>query len=230
MEKLWSKIEGWAKAHPMATGLIIFAVGAVLIYLFSRGSSTAATATAGQPSDAYYQAEAAVAASGNQLQAAQLQAQAQSTAYGDQLTAANNDIAGQVTLAQIQAQQNTTVASLQEKLGLAQTSAQESVANTASTLTAQVQQAGITAQTNIANINATAATTQAQTAANEQLGIAATNAQVAESSTQAQLAATEAGYSAQTLGLGLLTGRAAGESPAGTTFGPQGQIILPAAA
>jgi hypothetical protein len=199
MPGTWHELEVWGEAHPVALGIGIFAVGAVIVYfMFSGGSSSGSTSSvSGQPSDAYYNAQAAIAASGNQLAAAQLGAQAQSNQLQASLTAQNQDIAGQVQLATIQGQTATTVAGLQANVANAQTAAQQDIADTASTLTAQVQQAGINAQVNLAQISANENVANTTTAANEATTLAGYNAQVSESSTQAQLAAFNALTSAQ---------------------------------
>jgi hypothetical protein len=200
---MWSKIEAWAKAHPMALGITIFVVGAILIYLFTRGSSAPATTGTGRPSDAYYQAQAAIAASGNQLQAAQLASQAQSNYVGAQLQAAQDQIGGQVALAQIAAGQNTSIATLQADIAKTGIGATQESTDLASSLTASVQNAGINAQVAINAANNAAATTNTTTAANEQVAIAGTNAQLQESSIQAQLAGMQAGYDTQAAIAGL---------------------------
>jgi hypothetical protein len=194
---VWPKIETWAKQHPMALGVIIFVVGAISIYFFLRPSSSATTSGAAGPSDAYYQAQAAIAASGNQLQAAQLAAQAQGNQTSAQLQAVQDSIGGQVALAQIGAGQATTIAGLQADVAKQGISAQQETTDTASTLTAQVQNAGIAAQVAINANNNAAVNANTQTAANEQTTLASINAQVQTDAVQAQTAVQQQSIQSQ---------------------------------
>lgn len=195
MEETWHKIEAWGKAHPVALGVVIFLVGAIIIY-FLIPKSGGGTAQSG-PSDAYYNAVAQMAQSGNALQAAQLGYQAQANQTQAELTAQNNQIAGQVQLATIDSQTQTGLAQISADAQSAHDKTVQESTDLASTLTAQVQTAGISAQQNIAQINATAATQQTQIAAGEQLGIASYAAQTQEAGYQAQLAAYQALTGAQ---------------------------------
>ena len=66
---MWEKIEAWGKAHPVGLGILVFVVGALVLYML--WPSSAAQPAAAGPSDAYYNAVASMAASGNQLATAQ---------------------------------------------------------------------------------------------------------------------------------------------------------------
>jgi hypothetical protein len=205
MEGAWHRIEAWGKAHPVMLGVLVFVIGAIILWLLIPRSGGAA-AQAG-PSDAYYNAQAAMAASGNQLAAAQLAAQAHANDTQAQLTATQTQVAGAATIAGIQAQQATDIATIQANYLTAHDKTVAASTDLASTLTAQVQGAGIAAQAHIADINASAATDAARIAATTQLGLASYQAQTAEAGYQAQLGAfsklldtqqTVAGYQAQT--------------------------------
>lgn len=167
---MWGELESWGKAHPLALGLTIFAIGAVLIWLFSRGSSATNTSTSPtQPSDAYYQAQAAVAASGNQLQAAQLSAQSQANTVNAAVTANANQIAGQVALANIASNQAVATATIGADVTNKQTAASQESTDLASTLNALVQSKQVDASVNINTTNAIAATSQNATNATAQI-------------------------------------------------------------
>jgi len=185
MAGTWERIEEWGQEHPVALGVGVFVVGAIILYALWPSSAAQPAAAAG-PSDAYYNAIAAMAQSGNSLQAAQLQAQQAAGATQAQLTAVQTQVAGQTAVATINAQTTQAVAQIQADQADYNTRATQESADLASTLTAQTQQAGLATQQNIAGINATAATTQAQIAATTSTTNTATNA-----------AAQEAGYLAQ---------------------------------
>lgn len=193
LSETWHRIEHWGEEHPVALGVGIFVVGAIIIYaLIPRSSGTASG-----PSDAYYNAVASMAASGNQLQAAQLSYQAQSAQLQDQLTAQQNQIAGQVQLATIDQQTQLGLATISADYQSAHDKTVQESTDLASTLTAQVQSAGILAQQNIAAINASAATQSAQIASQTQLGLASYQAQTAEASYAAQAQAYQSLIGAQ---------------------------------
>jgi len=185
MGETWHRIEDWGKAHPVALGALIFVIGALLLYMFWP-SSSAQPAQAG-PSDAYYNAVAAMAQSGNQLQIAQLGAQVQSNQIQADLSAANTATAGQVSIATINGQTAVATAQIQADAQSAHDASVQQSTDLATTVGAQVATAGFATQQNIALINSTAATAQAKINADASVQNTFTNAQVQESSFAAQV-------------------------------------------
>ncbi len=151
---------GFFARHPIASGVGGIILLFLLYRMFSGGGGSSQTATSGglDPN--------AIAAA-TALQQSQLQANAQTQQYQLAAQAQNAQIAGQVQ-----------VASMQQQLGLAQIAAGSTAAtqqtqaavdiagmqaqstNLASTLAAQVQQAGLNSQVQVANIAANVTNTQ----------------------------------------------------------------------
>lgn len=109
------KIVKWVEAHPFMTAGAVFIGGAVLIYLYYSGGSSASSGETGQ--DADYQAGLAA-----QVQLAQLEAQygAQTTAANDALQSQADQVNGAVQVAQYQEQETNQQTAASEKLGIAQ--------------------------------------------------------------------------------------------------------------
>lgn len=210
----WHKLEHWGSQHPVLLGLGIFIVGAIILWMLipSRSPAAQGGTTIAQPmgpSDAYYQYQASLAASGNALQIATLETQAASDIAGKQLVAKQTEVAGNISIADLLAQRDVSVTSLEQSgatsrtqiegatagylAGLEQsglTSRQQIAASSMdyqSTLAARVASENIAAQQTIAGISAGAATTQAQIAAGAYLGGRAYDAQINNSTLQAQL-------------------------------------------
>jgi hypothetical protein len=126
----FQKVKVWVEKHPFVTAGAVFVIGAVLIYLYySGGSSAAQPAQQTSPLDAELQL--------------QLQQQALAAQYGAQSGA-------QQTAAQISAQQGADQLSAVQsnnatQLGIAQLGA--TVSQAGITAQQQVQDAGIAAQT-----------------------------------------------------------------------------------
>lgn len=92
MSGLWAKI----KAHPNVTALVVFGVGAVLIYLYySTGSAAAATDPNAAADQAAVQSEAVQAQYSATLQAQQTQAQSIATQVNGQISIAQITAAAQ---------------------------------------------------------------------------------------------------------------------------------------
>ncbi len=135
MEKVWS----WVKSHPWYAAAIVFAVGILLFLLLRKGGG--ATVAAANPYDAYYGALANSTASGNALQAAQNSTAAQTaqTQIGAgaavDIARINADAATTTAgyaaqVANTASQTQSTIASLMQSLGIAQTNAAADVAKT----------------------------------------------------------------------------------------------------
>jgi hypothetical protein len=98
---------GYAKAHPVKTGAIVFGGGLVALFLF-RGLSGGSGGSGGSSADdslnsAYFAAESAQAQAGDQLQAVQDQDQATTA---QTLIGANASVINNQTWAQAQEQSN----------------------------------------------------------------------------------------------------------------------------
>lgn len=171
------KTEIWteAKAHPYASGIIIFVIGAGIIYLLSKQS---AGTTAAAPSSSMASSVAA-------YDQAQLQLEAQASQQGAQITAAQIAAGAQAT----QANAAVAVATGQTSAALSATQNQDAAQVQIAALTAGLDkfQAGVNAKTNqlgittqgttqLAAINA--GTAQTSITAQEQAAIAAINANV----------------------------------------------------
>lgn len=147
----------WVKKHPYATGIGIFAVGAVIIYESMSGSTAASVPSAAQGTGGTGGTGGALYAqelSAEMQAAAQQNAQnASLTALQDQLSAANNSINGAVSVAALNDQSNLGIASLDAGVSNASIAAQQTV-----------DLAGITSNTkiNLASVGAS----EFQTAAN----------------------------------------------------------------
>jgi hypothetical protein len=194
----WHSIEEWGAKHPVALGIGVFVIGAIVIYLIFP-KSTPAPANTG-PSDAYYQAQAAAITSGNQLSEAQLSAQQHANDTAAALAATQTQIAGNVSIASIQAATADTVTQLQTDAATSIANRQAASTDLASTLAASVAGARVAADQNIAGLNAAAATSQAQIAANDHIATTALQGQTAQflaqtsaaaATSQAQIAAGE---------------------------------------
>jgi hypothetical protein len=109
----------WIKSHPYVDAGAVFVVGAILVYLYYSGSSTAAAPQANS-ADAYLAA---------QLQSESVQAQygAQLQAQQSQEAAAANAVAGQVQIAGLQAGNASQSIAAQQTVDLAQIGASQAV-------------------------------------------------------------------------------------------------------
>lgn len=146
MEGSWEKIKEFAKEHPYALGVIVFVVGAILVYLIFHKSSSSGATNSADPNSSYYAADAAAIQSGNQLYEDQMQLQAYSAAQGDALSAQTEQYASQEQIAQLGANVDTT-----------QITANQESTDLANTLSASVESQQLTAQQQInQNNNATA--------------------------------------------------------------------------
>jgi hypothetical protein len=132
--------EHWVERHPYATAGIVFAAGAILIYLYYSGGSS----TGGSSADADFQAQLQAQ---TQQEAIQAQYAAQASAQGTQASIAAGQVNGAVQVAQLEYGASTTQAQLAATTSQAGIAAQESVEN-----------AGISEQGTLAGIQATEAT------------------------------------------------------------------------
>ena len=163
---------GFVKKHPVLVAGGVFAVGAVVVVAMTSGGAAAApaaTSTAGSGSGGYMQA---------QLQSEAIQAQ-QSAATQQATLAANaatSQINGQVSVAQLQAQQQIDENNSNNSTAQAIAALQAALGTTQSNNSTSVSLAGISAQTQQTQIAATAATKQTKIASSAALGQAAINA------------------------------------------------------
>jgi hypothetical protein len=207
---MWHRIEEWGSEHPVMLGGAIFVIGAIIVYLMTRGPSAAPQQGQGQDLSGYYTAQAQATQAGNAYQSQQVQAQAAIAQAQLGLQAVHERVAGDLALGTISSQTALGVAGLEHDTAAGQTaanlqlgtlqstlSAQTAAGQTAaslqlgtlqSTLSAQVAQAGFDRDTRIVELNAGAATQQALYAANTALGQAGYAAQSAEAGYAAQVA------------------------------------------
>lgn len=156
------KIGDFVKRHPYGTAVAVFAIGVIYVYQRKNNSVQVSGGTIDPNSNEI--------AAGTQLQQTQLAYQAQSNQVQAQANVASQEIAGQVTVAGLQAQtqqnnnnQQAAVATINSN-NTATTdqliaTLQASVANASTAASVQSQQIQATAYTNIAAINAAAQTT-----------------------------------------------------------------------
>jgi hypothetical protein len=217
---MWHKIEAWAREHPAMLGIGIFIVGAIIVYLFARGSSAPAPQQ-GQDLSAYYGAQAAAAQAGNAFQSQQVAAQAAVSQAQLALQAVHERVAGDIALGTIDSQTQLGVAGLQAGVMTGQTAADLQLGTLQSTLSANMVQAGYDRDIQAATLQYGAATEQARIASATALGTAAYGAQTAEAGFLAQVqqvaiqGATTLGVAAQSTTLGTNQAIAARDAAVG---------------
>lgn len=205
---MWENLKNTVEEHPLATGVVVFAVGIVVILWFRRGSGGNTVVD----NTGLYNAQAAAIASGNALQGLQYQLQSQNANLQTQFAAKQDQNATNLAIAKLSADMQTTLglAQITETGHEADLAAQTSQA--ISTLNATVAQSAQQTQVQIAGIagDVTKASITAQTelgkaALSTNLAIATANqqeqialSQNALSAVQAQSAATQAAAAAQT--------------------------------
>jgi len=182
---MWHQIERWGSDHPVLLGGAIFIIGAILIYLMTRGSSKAPQE--GQDLSGYYTAQAQATQAGNAFQAQQVAAQAAIAQAQLGLQAVHERVAGDIEIGKIDSQTALGVAGLQTQVAVGETAAGLQLGTLQSTLSAQVAQAGFDRDVRTIELNTGAMTAASLYAANVALGQAGFAAQIAEGGYAAQV-------------------------------------------